>query len=110
MTLPNREARLLRRVDHALCRSDPDLASLLSIFARLNAAEAMPARSGWDLSRAGLGAGEGFKAFLPNGPWFHGSHPCASESRPGRGRDDDAAAGYSPAFSVVFSGSREMSR
>ena len=44
MTLPYREERLLRRVDHALRRSDPDLASLLSIFARLNAAEAMPAR------------------------------------------------------------------
>src|ERR1700722_5627638 len=44
MTLPYREERLLRRVDPALRRSDPDLASLLSIFARLNAAEAMPAR------------------------------------------------------------------
>src|ERR1700722_164776 len=44
MTLPSREERLLRRVDQALRRSDPDLASLLSIFARLNAAEAMPAR------------------------------------------------------------------
>jgi hypothetical protein len=43
MTLPYRQERLLRRVDHALCRSDPDLASMLSIFARLNAAEAMPA-------------------------------------------------------------------
>jgi hypothetical protein len=44
MTLPYREERLLRRVDRALRRSDPDLASRLSIFARLNAAEAMPAR------------------------------------------------------------------
>ena len=44
MTLPYREERLLRRVDHELCRSDPDLASLLSIFARLTAAERMPAR------------------------------------------------------------------
>ena len=44
MTLPYREERLLRRVDDALCRSDPDLASLLSIFTRLNAAEGMPAR------------------------------------------------------------------
>ena len=43
MTLPYREEQLLRRVDHALCRSDPHLASLLSIFAQLNAAEAMPA-------------------------------------------------------------------
>ena len=44
MTLPYREERLLRRVDQALRWSDPDLASLLSVFARLNAAEAMPAR------------------------------------------------------------------
>jgi hypothetical protein len=44
MTLPYREERLLRRVDQALCQSDPHLASLLSVFARLNAAEAMPAR------------------------------------------------------------------
>jgi len=44
MTLPYREERLLRRVDHALRRSDPDLASLLLIFDWLNAADAMPAR------------------------------------------------------------------
>jgi Protein of unknown function (DUF3040) len=44
MTLPYREERLLRRVDRALWQSDPDLASMLSIFARLNAAEAMSAR------------------------------------------------------------------
>jgi hypothetical protein len=44
MTLPYRQERLLRRVDHALWQSDPDLASMLSIFARLNAAEGMPAR------------------------------------------------------------------
>jgi hypothetical protein len=176
MTLPYREARLLRRVDHALRRSDPDLASLLSIFARLSAAEAMPDRerlrpqpswawrvllwpvavvallvaalaflvvfaagggrtaamacaaapvrrvselratlatptvmaraderiSGRGSSRNGPFGGRILKAFLSNGPWFHGPHPCASEPRPGRGRDDDAAAGYSPPFSVVF--------
>jgi hypothetical protein len=44
MTLPYRQRRLLRRADRALCRSDPDLASMLSIFARLAAAETMPAR------------------------------------------------------------------
>jgi hypothetical protein len=44
MTLPRRQERLLRRADRALCRSDPDLASMLSIFARLTAAEGMPAR------------------------------------------------------------------
>ena len=44
MTLPNRQGRLLRRADRALRRSDPDLASMLSIFARLAAAEPMPAQ------------------------------------------------------------------
>jgi len=44
MTLPGRQERLLRRVDRALCRSDPHLASMLSVFARLTAAERMPAR------------------------------------------------------------------
>lgn len=44
MTLTNRQARLLRRADRALRRSDPDLASKLSIFARLAAAEQMPAQ------------------------------------------------------------------
>jgi hypothetical protein len=44
MTLPHRQERLLRRADRALCQSDPDLASMLSIFARLSAAERMPAR------------------------------------------------------------------
>jgi len=44
MTLPYRQERLVRRADHALRRSDPDLASMLSIFARLSAAEGMPAR------------------------------------------------------------------
>jgi hypothetical protein len=39
-----RQERILRRADRALRRSDPDLASMLSIFARLAAAEAMPAR------------------------------------------------------------------
>jgi hypothetical protein len=44
MTLPRRQERVLRRADHALCQSDPDLTSMLSIFARLTAAEGMPAR------------------------------------------------------------------
>jgi hypothetical protein len=42
MTLPYRQERLLRRADLALCRSDPYLASMLSIFSQLTAAEAMP--------------------------------------------------------------------
>ncbi len=44
MTLPRRQQRLLRRASRALRRSDPDLESMLSIFARLGAAEALPAR------------------------------------------------------------------
>ena len=44
MTLPHRQERLLRDADQALCRSDPDLASMLTIFARVTAAEGMPAR------------------------------------------------------------------
>jgi hypothetical protein len=44
MTLPRRQERLLRHAGHALRQSDPDLASMLSIFARLTAAEGMPAR------------------------------------------------------------------
>jgi hypothetical protein len=43
MTLPYRQERLLRRADYALRRSDPYLASMLSIFAQLTAAEVMPA-------------------------------------------------------------------
>jgi hypothetical protein len=43
MTLPSRQERLVRRADRALSRSDPHLASMLSIFARLTADEEMPA-------------------------------------------------------------------
>jgi hypothetical protein len=41
--------RRLRRIDRELRRSDPELASMLAIFARLNAGEAMP---GWEQLRA----------------------------------------------------------
>ena len=44
MTLAYRQERTLRRTEHALGRSDPDLASMLTIFARLTAAEGMPAQ------------------------------------------------------------------
>ena len=44
MTLSYRQERLLRRADRALCHSDPDLASMLSIFARISAADRLPAR------------------------------------------------------------------
>jgi hypothetical protein len=43
MTLPYRQERLLRRADRALSESDPDLAAMLSIFARITAAERLPA-------------------------------------------------------------------
>ena len=44
MTLPYSQERLVRRADRVVRRSDPDLASMLSIFAQLTAAEGMPAR------------------------------------------------------------------
>ena len=44
MSLPHRQRRLLRRMDRALCRSDPDLAALLSLFALLSAGETLPRR------------------------------------------------------------------
>jgi hypothetical protein len=40
--------RRLRRIDRELRRSDPELASMLSIFSRLNAGEMMP---GWEQVR-----------------------------------------------------------
>jgi hypothetical protein len=40
--------RRLRRIDRELRRSDPELASMLAIFTRLNAGEAMP---GWEQVR-----------------------------------------------------------
>ena len=40
--------RRLRRIDRELRRSDPELASMLSIFSRLNAGEMMP---GWEQMR-----------------------------------------------------------
>jgi hypothetical protein len=42
--VPCRQERFLRRTDRAIRRSDPDLASMLSIFARLTVAEGLPAR------------------------------------------------------------------
>jgi hypothetical protein len=51
MTLPYRQERLLRRTDRALCESDPDLAAMLSIFARITAADGLPA---WEQLRPGL--------------------------------------------------------
>src|SRR3984885_14122869 len=43
-----RGRRRLRRIDRELLRSDPELASMLSIFSRLNAGEMMP---GWEQIR-----------------------------------------------------------
>ena len=51
MTLPYRQERLLRRTDRALSESDPHLASMLSIFARITAAERLPA---WEQLRPRL--------------------------------------------------------
>lgn len=43
MILSRRQQRILKRTDRALRRSDPALAAKLSIFARLNAQDEMPA-------------------------------------------------------------------
>jgi Protein of unknown function (DUF3040) len=51
MTLSLREERLLRRTDRTLSESDPDLASMLWIFARITAAERLPA---WEQLRPRL--------------------------------------------------------
>ena len=53
MTLPYRQGRFLRRADRAHCRSDLDLASTLSIFARLAAAERMSASENREPGDAG---------------------------------------------------------
>lgn len=44
MSLPHRQQRLLRQADRELCRSDPGLASMLSIFDRITTPEGVPAR------------------------------------------------------------------
>ncbi len=41
MRIPFRRQWLLRRLNRRLCRSDPHLAAMLAIFARLNAGEAI---------------------------------------------------------------------
>jgi hypothetical protein len=51
VTLPYRQERLLRRTARALSESDPDLASMLSIFGRITAAERLPA---WEQRRPRL--------------------------------------------------------
>ena len=51
MTLPLREERVLRRTERALSQSDPDLATMLSIFARITASDGLPA---WEQLRPGL--------------------------------------------------------
>ena len=54
MALTYRQERLLRRADRALTESDPDLATMLSIFARIASAETLPAweQLGQRLTRA----------------------------------------------------------
>jgi Protein of unknown function (DUF3040) len=51
MTLPYRQERLLRQADRALAESDPDLASMMAIFALITAADRMPA---WEQLRPRL--------------------------------------------------------
>ena len=66
MTLPYRQERLLRRTDRALSRVRPHLASMLSIFARITAAERLPA---WEQLRPRLTlSGEGSTVAGGRGP------------------------------------------
>jgi Protein of unknown function (DUF3040) len=51
MTLPYRQRRRLRGIDRMLRRSDPDLASMLSIFGHLGAVEQLPSREQLPASR-----------------------------------------------------------
>ncbi len=44
MRIPYRRQWRLRRLSRSLCRSDPHLAAMLAIFARLNAGEAITSR------------------------------------------------------------------
>jgi hypothetical protein len=43
MRIPHRGRRVLRRIDGALSRSDPELASMFAAFARLSDGEGKPA-------------------------------------------------------------------
>lgn len=61
-----RQGRLLRRAERALCRSDPGLASMLSIFTRLAAAERMPAQ----------------EQLRPRLPWARRAGQAAATGRP----------------------------
>jgi hypothetical protein len=51
MTLPYRQERLLRHADRVLSQSDPDLAAMLSAFARSTEADRLPA---WEQLRPRL--------------------------------------------------------
>lgn len=67
MSLSGRQRRQLRTIDRGLCRADPHLASILDIFARLAAEEAMPGREQLPVSplaRAALAAAAAAAAFL----------------------------------------------
>jgi hypothetical protein len=41
MQIPHNQQRLLRRIERRLCRSDPQLAAMLAIFAQLYASEVL---------------------------------------------------------------------
>jgi len=43
MSVPRREQRALHAIEDGICRSDPGLASMMTIFTRLAAGEPMPA-------------------------------------------------------------------
>ena len=52
MTLAYHEQRQLQDVDRALCRSDPGLAAMLSMFAELSGPEQLPDREQLRVSRS----------------------------------------------------------
>jgi hypothetical protein len=93
MTLPYRQERLVRRADRVLRRSDPDLASMLSIFARLAAAEGMPAREqlrpqlhwAWRVLLWPAAAVAGFAVFAAGGG-SRAAAACSAAARRGRPR------------------------
>jgi hypothetical protein len=99
MTLPYRQERLARRADRVLRQSDPDLASMLSIFARLTAAEGMPAREqlrpqlhwAWRVL-LWPAAAAAFLAVLAVGGGSRAAAACGTAARRGRPRSAHSKA------------------
>jgi hypothetical protein len=103
MNVPYRQRRRLRRIDRALRRSDPGLAAMLSIFARLNADEAIPA---WEQLETGHApnwyvllwpvASVAFLVVCAAGGGLGASRRAAMACSPRRSRTSDACGEKSP--------------